>query len=196
MLAGVLLCARAGGMREKAQASAVNGVRNPHFRRGIIMCFAAGILSTLFNIALVSGRPITQHALAHGIDPLRASNAVWSLAISAGSLPNLLWAVMKLKRTHAWGVYRVGASKRNFILCVVMAVLWIGGTVLYGGATNLLGRLGAVVGWPIYMSGMILTNNFWGWITDEWKGVRGSPVTVMFAGIFIQLASMVLLSQV
>jgi L-rhamnose-H+ transport protein len=196
MLAGVLLCARAGGMREKAQASAVRRSRDPHFRRGIMMCFAAGILSTLFNIALANGRPITEQALARGIDPLRAANAVWSLAISAGSVPNLLWAVMKLKQTRAWGVYRVGASTRNFILCVVMAGLWITGTVLYGGATNVLGKLGPVVGWPMYMSGMILTNNFWGWMTAEWKGVHGWPVRVMFAGIFIQLLAMVWLSQV
>lgn len=196
MLAGVLLCAYAGGQRENVQANVIRRPRDPHFRRGIIMCFTAGLLSTLFNIALANGAAITQQAQAHGAPPLRAANAVWSLAIGAGSLPNLIWAVAKLKQTRAWGVYRVSSSGWNFFLCVVMAALWITGTVVYGGATNLMGRLGPVIGWPVYMSAMILTNNFWGWLTAEWKGVHGRPVRIMFAGIFIQLLSMVLLSRV
>jgi len=46
------------------------------------------------------------------------------------------------------------------------------------------------------MSGMILTNNFWGCVTDEWKGVRGSPVWAMSTGIVIQPAWMALLGQI
>jgi hypothetical protein len=52
--------------------------------------------------------------------------------------------------------------------------------------------LGPVVGWPIYMSSLILGNNFWGWFTGEWTGVRGKPVQTMLAGVAVQLIAMIL----
>jgi L-rhamnose-H+ transport protein len=67
--------------------------------------------------------------------------------------------------------------------------------VLYGSAAGILGPLGPVIGWPVYMSAMILAANFWGWLTGEWKNVSGRPVLLMFAGIGIQILAMVLLGR-
>jgi len=77
-----------------------------------------------------------------------------------------------------------------------MGVLWISGTVLYGAATRTMGPMGPVVGWPVYMSGMILTSNFWGWFTNEWKGIVGRPVWTLLGGILLQIVSIAFLGQV
>jgi len=188
MLAGVLLCARAGAEREKARP------RDPRYKAGIALCFAAGLLSTLFNIALAYGGGITRQAERLGADPFYAANAVWSLAVSLGSLPSLAWTLYLLKRNATWPAYR-GAAGRNAALCVFMGAMWISGTVLYGASAGMLGPLGTVVGWPIYMSAMILGNNFWGWVTGEWRGAGGRPVRLMLAGIAVQIAAMVLLGR-
>jgi len=195
MLAGVVLCAWSGHVRESAQTAAAERPRDPRFRMGILICFAAGLLATLFNIALAYGAPIARQAERIGADPFNASNAVWSLAVSLGSLPSLVYTTHKLRRNRTWTVYGEGHPARNAVLCVLMGVMWISSTVLYGSAAGMLGPLGTVIGWPIYMSSMILANNFWGWATGEWRRAGGRAVALMTAGIAVQIAAMVLFGR-
>ncbi|HWC00459.1 MAG TPA: L-rhamnose/proton symporter RhaT [Bryobacteraceae bacterium] len=194
MLAGVLLCALAGHLRGKAQ-SAKAEVR-AITTRGILICSLAGVLSTLFNVALSYGEIISHQAEILGADPFYAANAVWSLAVSLGSLPSIVWCLWKLTRERQWSLFRAGLPARNAALCVSMGILWISGTVLYGSAAGMMGSLGTVIGWPIYMSAIILSSNFWGWLTGEWRGVSGAPVRVMLGGIVVQIAGIVLLGRI
>jgi L-rhamnose-H+ transport protein len=193
MLVGVLLCAWAGRLRG-SRASA-QGQERSATAGGILICFAAGVLSTLFNVALANGGAISKSAILHGASSLSSANAIWSLAVSAGSLPSIVWCVICLNRERAWGEFGT-SPHRNTALCVLMAVMWISSTVMYGAAAGELGKLGAAIGWPIYMSGIILVSNFWGWVTGEWRGVSGAPVQYMVIGIVVQITTIVVLGQV
>ncbi len=196
MLAGVGLCAAAGHIRESAQTTAAARPRDPRFRTGIVICFAAGLFATLFNVALAYGAPVARAAERLGADPFYASNAVWSLAVSLGSLPSLVYASYKLRRNRTWAAYGQGRPARNAALSALMGVMWISSTVLYGSAAGMLGPLGTVIGWPIYMSAMILANNFWGWVTGEWRNAGARAVALMTAGIVVQIAAMALFGRI
>jgi len=195
MLAGVVLCAWSGQARERAQMAAADRPRDPRFRMGIVICFVAGLLATLLNVALAYGAPIAREAQRLGADPFNASNAVWSLAVSLGSLPSLVYTTHKLRRNRTFAAYGEGRPVRNAVLCVLMGVMWISSTVLYGSAAGMLGPLGTVIGWPIYMSSMILMSNFWGWATGEWHRAGARAVGLMAAGIAVQIAAMVLFGR-
>jgi L-rhamnose-H+ transport protein len=197
MIGGVLLCVRAGNLREAMRAKTVakESPKRSH-RTGILVCFGASVLSTLFNVALAYGDGIVKNAVRHGADSFYAANAVWGLAVSAGSAPSILWSAWRLRRDAGPKPAGVPNPARNALLCVAMAILWISGTVLYGAATRTMGPMGPVVGWPVYMSGMILISNFWGWFTNEWKGITGRPVWTLAAGILVQIASITLLGRV
>jgi len=195
MLVGVVMCTIAGDMREKIQSHAVARARNPRFRFGLVVCVLAGILSTCFNLVLVVGQPITSLAQNMGANSLWASNAVWSLAISTGALPSIFRAAGKITRARAWGGYTEGPTLMNATLCVFMGAMWISGTALYGTSVGILGTFGPVIGWPIYMSAMILAGIFWGWLTGEWKHVSGMPIALLLGGIGIQIVAMVLLGR-
>lgn len=196
MLFGVVLCAWAGDLRDKVQSGRTERAKGGRFVRGLVLCLAAGVLSTLFNVALAYGRNIPRLAMAHGASEFNAANAVWGLAVTSGSLPSIFWSLRLLRKNQSWQVFRADGPLPNATKCVSMAVLWIGGTVLYGAATGRLGLLGPAVGWPIYMSSDIIGNNFWGWFTGEWRGVRGRPIVVMLAGIAVQVFCIAWLGQV
>jgi len=193
MIAGVLLCAWAGSLRQKGIAVAESENRGARFLSGILICFLGGMLSPLLNVAFTFGAPITRRALDLGATPFNASNGVWALCVSAGSLPSIFYCLFKLKKNHSWSFYSLPHSRKNLVLCFAMGVFFIASTILYGAAAGKLGFLGPVVGWPIYISALILGNNFWGWYTDEWKSVKGLPVWTMYAGITLQVVAMVLL---
>jgi L-rhamnose-H+ transport protein len=189
LLVGVWLCAQAGRSREPT--SAPNKSRT---RLGIVVSLLAGVLSTMFNIVLANGAPIRSQAIALGADPNLASNAIWSLAVSAGSLPSIVWCAHLVTRRSYWHLYRKPDSGVNVALCVVMGILWITGTVLYGMSAARLGRLGPAIGWPAYMSAIIITGNAWGWILGEWDGAPVRAVKLLWAGVAVQVVGIVLLS--
>ena len=58
MILGVALCSWAGDLRDRMQKGAETRKKGSLFVRGILICFASGILSTLFNIALTYGKVI------------------------------------------------------------------------------------------------------------------------------------------
>ena len=195
MVVGVLMCALAGDMRERIQSNALGRARDPRFRRGLVICFVAGVLATFQNLALVVAAPLARTAESMGANPLYASNSIWSLAISVGALPSIVLAARNINRARSWRGYGEGPTLMNAALCAFMGAMWISGTVLYGSSVRILGTLGPVIGWPLYLSAMILTGNFWGWFTGEWKQVSGLPVGLLLGGIGVQIFAMLLLGR-
>jgi hypothetical protein len=66
--------------------------------------------------------------------------------------------------------------------------------VLYGISTTQFGKFGTALGWPIYMSATILVGIAWGWKAGEWHGAPPRAVRLLWAGVAIQILSIVLLS--
>jgi L-rhamnose-H+ transport protein len=92
LMLGVLVCAHAARTREAT--ATIDGQRT---RRGILIALVAGILSTLFNIVLTYGAPIQREAVGLGADSKLAANAIWSLAVTGGSLPSIFWTMHLLR---------------------------------------------------------------------------------------------------
>ena len=100
LLAGVALCAKGSSLKEPS-----NLRDRSRLRRGIALSMA-GALSTLFNLVLAFGRPLQQTAIALGAPRHLASNVIWALAVSAGSLPSIVWCIYLLTRNRSWSRFR------------------------------------------------------------------------------------------
>jgi L-rhamnose-H+ transport protein len=196
MIIGVLLCAKAGSLRGRIRASdSQPSVRSARFTRGLLICFIAGLLTPLLNISLIVGADIVRKAVEMGAQPLYAPNSVWGLTVSMGALPSIGLCLTKLRRLKTWNFYSAPGTGRNYFLCLIMGLFFILSTVMYGSAASILGSLGPAVGWPIYMSSLIIGNNFWGWYTCEWRGAQLSAVLSMSLGIGVQVIAMVMLGM-
>lgn len=191
VLAGVGFCAFAGRLREGEKTTQLsrNGL-------GIIVALVAGVLSTLFNFVLVYGNPIRLAAVSAGADSKYASNAIWAIGVSAGSLPSIFWCIYLLRRNRTWRQYKSKNSKLNFALCVSMASLWITGTVCYGMAAASMGRLGTVIGWPVYLAAAVLSGIVWGWGLGEWKNAPSRSLKLLFTGVAVQIVGIILLARI
>jgi L-rhamnose-H+ transport protein len=64
-----------------------------------------------------------------------------------------------------------------------MGLLWILSVFVYGAASAQMAVMGPIVGWPLFMSVVIITANVWGLATGEWAGVGRGPRAIMLAGI-------------
>jgi L-rhamnose-H+ transport protein len=121
-----------------------------------------------------------------GASPTMSSNGIWALAVSCGFVPNAAYCVYLLNKNHTWGVFREKAAGSGYALgAALMGVLWYAGLVVYGMGADALGSLGAIVGWPMYMSLDIIAANLWGFLGGEWKGASRTALGYCLTGIAI-----------
>ena len=125
----------------------------------------------MFNFAFVFGDELKQCALAAGASPAMASNAIWSLAVSAGCIVNAAYCIYLLNKNHTWGFFvSQGTGTAYWLGGTLMGVVWFSGVILYGMGAVALGPLGGIVGYPVYLSTVIIAGVAWGIASGEWKG--------------------------
>jgi L-rhamnose-H+ transport protein len=76
-----------------------------------------------------------------------------------------------------------------------MAVLWFGSSVLYGIATAFLGDLGPAVGWPLFMSLIVIVASVLGVWTGEWRHAGSRALRVQGLAVLILVGAVVVLSR-
>jgi hypothetical protein len=57
-----------------------------------------------------------------------------------------------------------------------------------------MGSFGATLGWPLFMTVMVLVANFWGIATGEWKNAGPRALRSLAAGIVLMIAALVIIS--
>jgi L-rhamnose-H+ transport protein len=171
---GLGFLAVAGRRREKEEHAAAPQSKSSGFGVGMFICVLSGIFSAMLNFSFVFGRELVDRSLA-GAGPAMSANPVWALALSAGFLANAGYCVFLLNKNHTWGVFSEGKSLAYAGGVFLMGLFWFGAIVLYGVGAATLGALGGIVGWPLLMTMTVITANFWGAVTGEWK--NAGPVS-------------------
>lgn len=149
------------------------------FTLGFLFCVLSGIFSSMLNIGLVFGKEIANNAFKHTGNQLVVNNAVWPIAIGSGFVVNFIYSSYLLQKNNGWKKFFYLSDETqplfheedqnsfkiislNWFLSCLMGILWFGGIILYGlgSSTTLMGSLGPVVGWPIFITAQILTGIF------------------------------------
>jgi L-rhamnose-H+ transport protein len=193
VMLGLYCCARAGKLKA-AQAgpeSSVNG--RSGFRTGLLLCLVSGTLSPMLNFSLAFGRDIAERAVSLGAKPENATNAIWALAVCSGFLVNALYCFYLLFRNKSWHAFRQGGTLSHWLMATVMGALWMFGISIYGTGAARVGGLGPMVGWPLFMTSIIVTANLWGLLTGEWKGVGSAPLRMILSGVILLVLAIFLI---
>lgn len=72
---------------------------------------------------------------------------------------------------------------------LLMGTSWYTGTSLYGIGAGLMGPLGKVLGWPIFIVLMVLTGNVSGVLAGEWAGASRGALLWLAAGLAVLVVS-------
>jgi L-rhamnose-H+ transport protein len=191
VIVGVLVCAIAGRMRERAFNLQRGTGNNSAF--GIALAILCGFGASFINLGLAFGAPLADAARAAGAGDLNASNAVWMPLMLAGAIPNLLYCAWLLHRNHTGRQFEAG-SLSYWMLALVMAVLWMGSTLLYGVSAAKLGPWGPVLGWPLFMSLIVITASLLGMFTGEWKSSGRLPIRIQWSGVALLVLAVFVLA--
>lgn len=184
VIVGVLLCARAGALKE-------GPAQTRDFLRGLAICVASGIASPMMSFAFAFGQPIADEAARRGADPTAATIGMFAVATTAGFLINAGYCIHLFKRNRSWKSQAPAGT--NTLLAVVMGFLWSFGFFLYGLGYTRLGKLGPSLGWVLLMTVMVLVANFWGLATGEWRGAPRRARGYLGAGLAVMVVALAIL---
>ena len=192
VLLGVGVCAVAGRRREKILHIEASPRKDATL--GLVLAILAGCGGSFVNFGLAFGTPLVEAAHAHGATALNASNAVWMPLMVAGAAPNLAYCLWLLGKNSTGSRFPAGGAG-HWALAFVMGLFWFLSTVLYGVATVELGAWGPILGWPVYMSLIVITASVLGMLTGEWKNSGRWPLRIQWLGVALLIAAVFMLTE-
>jgi L-rhamnose-H+ transport protein len=194
VISGVAICAVAGRMREKASNANQVGSAGS-FVRGLSIAITSGICAALMNFGVAFGGPLISAAAAHGAQPQWTVNAIWLPLMMAGAIPNIFYCIYLMRKNGTSVKFSEANTGMYWFLALVMACFWFGSTLMYGVSSGKLGELGAVLGWPLFMSLIVIVASVLGVITGEWKNTGRRPIQIQTLGVATLVVAVIVLSR-
>lgn len=194
VVVGVLFCAQAGRLKERVLSSSPYQAPSPIGQKpmlGVIIAIFSGIFSPMINLSFSYGAPLSELSVSRGTSSWFAPNVIWVIALFAGAVVNCTYCGYLISKRHTWRL--MARRSIDQVLGLIMGLLGPTSLILYGMGSNQMGRLGAVIGWPILSAMGILGANFWGAVTGEWTGTGKKPILIMSAAVTLLVVAMFLL---
>lgn len=185
LLAGVTLAGIAGKKRDASKAAENQSGQKGSFRVGLLICIFSGIFSCMLNLAFSFSKPVAQAAVLAGASEGGAQNFVWMITLVGGFIANAVYTCFLLRRNNTWKNFTMPKSARVALLGFLMGLFWYAGVLFYGRGAGIMGEIGTVAGWPIFMATMIIFSTLWGFLAGEWKGSSKQAKWFMVAGLIV-----------
>ena len=195
-VAGVVICGRAGIMKDKSLANDTPDVdaapsdgKQPRMVIGLVIGIASGILCACYAVASRYAEPIGAKAgeLLDGEPRNTATAAAWAVTamiLWGGAVSSCLYCVLQLFRNQTWGHFTRPGAGLVLLLAAAMAVLHDAAIFFFGlGYIQLEADLAITISYPVFISFAIIVGNVHGFRTGEWKGASRQSVTWIVVGI-------------
>ena len=186
MLVGVVLCARAGLIRESAGGASATA--RGSYATNVLIISICGILSAGISFTFIfSQDDIVRSVSSHGAGPIVANASVWAIALLGGMLVNIIYPAILITREGSWS--RFAAHPGQILLSALIGIQFFTGVLLMGQGMLALGALGASVGFGISQGMQIVGGQILGFVAGEWKGAPSKARLIIFTAIAVMLAA-------
>jgi L-rhamnose-H+ transport protein len=180
--------------REREAALGVTLGTGKSFGPGLAIAVSSGILAAFMNFAIAFGAPLNQLAKKIRASAAWAPNTIWLLVMTAGAVPSLIYCLYLIHKNKTAPRFSARGTRFYWLLALIMALFWFISTLMYGVASGNLGSLGPALGWPLFMSLIVIFATALGYITGEWRCASGKPVRTMIGGVIVLVIAVVVLS--
>lgn len=192
-LAGIIVSTYAGQLRDKKKQATAMIPNTKFYLIGVLLAVIAGLFSAGQNFSFSLTTALQSIALAHGTGKLGASLIMWPGFLVFTFIPYAMYMLYLMKKKESMHFYSESGTKRYFLFTLIMGACWFGSLIFYSRASQLIGKMGPVVGWPLFMVLIILSSNVIGWKHGEWDDCSHKTVLTLLAGIGLLVLSVVLL---
>lgn len=202
MVAGVILCAQAGGASGRKNGAPPVPEPAParghtRFRKGLMIAFVGGVLAPSLNFGIQYGTRLfapLEGTSSGGRFPVE-SYLAWAIFLSASAVVQAGFCFLRILKTKTTAAFRASGARRDALQVAAMSSVWISSVFVYGRSVFGLGRFGPSFGWPVFIAFIILTSNAWGVVLGEWKGATRAAFGRMLAGSAVLVVAAFLIGQ-
>jgi L-rhamnose-H+ transport protein len=199
VLLGIIVCAIAGRAKEREIVPIAASADQPaktrtSFKVGLAFAVIAGVGSPFINFGLAFGGPLLTGAAAQGASAASQANVIWPPLLTATLIPYLAYCAYLWRKNDSLRLYALPETGSYWLLGALMGVLWMSSIAIFGTASASMAQMGPVLGWPLFMSAIIITSNVWGFATGEWRRVRRFTVLTVSVGMLLLILGFCILA--
>jgi L-rhamnose-H+ transport protein len=194
-LIGILLCGKAGMMKEKElpEAEKKATIKEFNLKKGLTVATFSGILSACFSFGLTAAKPIAAAALQKGVDSLWQNNASLVVILLGGLTTNLIWCVTLNIKNKSYTDYTNKKTPlvKNYLFAALAGTIWYLQFFFYGMGSSKMGAYD-FSSWTFHTAFIIIVSNLWGLYFREWKGCSKKTLRMIFTGISVVVLSTII----
>ncbi len=195
ILIGLIFSYKAGQQREKEKlAQTQSKPLKGYFKLGVFLSIIAGLSSASQNFTFAMTQNMQELAVSSGINSLAVSTIIWPIFLLCSFFPYGGYMLYLHRKNNSFHFYTQAQSLRYISFALIMGSLWYCSLVLYSEASLLVGKLGPVVVWPLFMVLIILTSNLWGWVHKEWEQCQKATKTKALVAIMALVVAVIILA--
>ncbi len=201
VLAGVVSNGKAGLAREADESAeerasdATEPEKKGSMALGILIAVFGGLLATGFNVAFrVGGGPLGEAVISQGNPAWVTALAVMFPVFLSGGVVMAFYFGWQLTAKKAWGSFKTPRLPLNFVLILIMAVFHYAASAAYAYAADLLGDLGATVGYAIFNTTCVVVAIVSGIVTGEWARASSRAKCWLYSGLTCMVVGIVIVA--
>lgn len=194
---GVIFAAIAGKARNKTHVenseSRIQITKYSHII-GVLLCIFAGLSSAIEGFTYAYCLPIMKTIGIHylQISSLAAINIPWLGIFAAAFVPYFIYFLsLSIKRGSLHNIVRKDTAY-YWLLQIAMGVFYFICMIFYSKSSMVLGKLGPIIAWPMFMIFIVLTSNFWGWQQKEWQSCGVKAASLIWIGLLLLIAAVII----
>jgi L-rhamnose-H+ transport protein len=190
---GVVICAVAASERDQDSAymDTEQQKERSHARIawiGVGLAIGFGLLQPAMNFGLAFAGDYVKLARAHGTSEAFTCNAFYIPFLAPSLLSSGIYFAYLWKKNRTLGQFRGPNVLRYCLWCVLIAVIWFVGMVLYGWAMPWMKSYGPIIGWPVLMAGITLFSAAVEYLYGDWRGRALRTLTHGLVALTISIA--------
>ncbi len=193
-LVGIAIAGLAGIYKERALGnSQQTAIKEFNLKRGFVVAFISGLMSSCFAYGLAAGNPIKALAVRAGTPPLWQGLPVLIVILMGGFTSNFIWSVYLNVRNKSGAEY-LAADKpllRNYLLCALAGVTWYFQFFFYSMGETKMGAY-SFSSWTLHMASIVIFSTLWGVGLKEWKGSGRKAGGLLVLGLAVLIGSTVI----
>jgi len=196
MMIGLVILTIAGIKRDKMNSlgtGKTEGVKQGKlFIVGLIFAIISGLLSAFGNIGFSKALKASDIAQALGASHQNASLVAWVIVFWGNFIVSLIYSLYLLSKNKSFSSFTNKGSIKAIIWAILTGFMGYAAIAFYGQGVALMGEIGPVIGWSMFLALAIIISSIWGILYNEWKGVK-KPLVLMLMGNAILIISIIIL---
>lgn len=192
---GIALCGIAGRNKEKDLGKSDYNGNEFSLKKGLPLCFLAGILSALYGFSLDQGQPIADIAAKYGAGNYQG-NVVYIFSNSGAFVSTLVYCLYLHKKEKTFKQYSSNKNRGlglNYLMAILTGFLWYGQFFFYGLGHVRMGNY-KFSSWAIHMILLVLISSITGLAMKEWKNCSDRTIRLLVSALVVLVLAVLLLT--